>query len=159
MTDSLSSTATTRRGNKTAPIMALVVLLAMAGSAQAQHPVRPAAPVWQTLTVSAEWLHANSGPLHRDALPSYSWSIAHDRPNGLRLELGYLRAARPTTTAKGLTAGVGLRFDDGRLSVRPGVAALVGVAENNADRDGYDWQGVGDADQEGHQARLVYARG
>jgi hypothetical protein len=92
-------------------------------------------------------------------LPSYGWSIAHDRPNGLRLELGYLRAARPTTTAKGVTGGVGLRFDHGRLSVRPGIAALVGIAETNGDGDGYDWRGVDDADQEGHQARLVYARG
>jgi hypothetical protein len=159
MTHPLSSTTPTRRGVKAALIVALVGLLAMAGSAQAQHPVRPAAPDWETLTVSAEWLQANSGPLHRDALPSYGWSIAHDRPNGLRLELGYLRAARPTTTAKGVTAGAGLRFDHGRFSVRPGIAALVGVAETNADRDGYDWRGVGDPDQEGHQARFVYARG
>jgi hypothetical protein len=159
MTDPLSSRTTTRRGVKAAPLVALVGLLAMAGSAQAQHPVRQAAPAWETLTVSAEWLHANSGPLHRDALPSYGWSIAHDRPNGLRLELGYLRAARPTTTAKGVTAGVGLRFDHGRFSVRPGIAALVGIAETNGDRDGYDWRDVDDVDQEGHQARLVYARG
>jgi hypothetical protein len=159
MTDQQSSTTTTGRGVKAAPIVALVGLLAMAGSAQAQHPVRPASPAWQTLTVSAEWLHANSSPLHRDALPSYGWSIAHDRPNGLRLELGYLRAARPTTTAKGVTGGVGLRFDHGRLSVRPGIAALVGTAEMNGDRDGYDWRGVDDANQEGHQARFVYARG
>ena len=159
MTDPLSSTTRTRLGVKAALIVALVGLLGRAGSAQAQQPVRPPAPAWETLTVSAEWLHANSGALHRDALPSYAWSIAHDRPNGLRLELGYLRAARPTTTAKGVTAGVGLRFDHGRFSVRPGIAALVGIAETNGDRDGYDWRSVGDADQEGHQARLVYARG
>ena len=159
MTDTPSSTNRTRRGVNAAPIVALVGLLAMAGSAQAQRPVRPASPAWETLTVSAEWLHANSGPLHRDALPSYGWSIAHERPNGLRLELGYLRAARSTTTAKGVTGGVGLRFDHGRLSVRPGIAALVGTAETNGDRDGYDWRGVDDANLEGHQARLVYARG
>ena len=149
------------RGILAAPTIALVALLAMTAPAHAQQPMPPASHTWETLTISAEWLHANSGALHRNALPSYAWGIAHDRPSGLRLELGYLRAARPTSTAKGLTGGIGLKFDRGRLSLRPGIAALVGVAETIEDRDGYDWLGVEapNAGQEGHQERPGYARG
>ena len=161
MPSPLSSPARTRHRVLALSLVSLVGALGFAGQARAQQPVQPAPRVWETLSLSAEWLHANRGDLHRDALPSYGWSIAHDRPNGMRFELGYLRAARPTTTAKGVTGGFGLRFDRGRFSVRPGVAALVGVAETNADLGGYDWRGIEAPNdgQDGHQGRAVYSRG
>ena len=134
------------------PLLVALGLIGSTAKAQGQ----------QALTLSAEWLHANSGALRRAALPSYAWGIALDRPGGVRLEAGYLRAVRPTTTAKGMTGGVGLTLADGRVTLRPGVAGLVGVAENNGDRDGYDWTGVDDTPlggEEGHQDRPVYERG
>jgi hypothetical protein len=112
--------------------------------------------------VSAEWLHLTSGDLHRDAMPSLAWGVGMDHPSGFRLEAGYLRVARPTTTAKGFTAGAGWNVVRDRFTLRPGVSALVGVAERNDDLDGYDWQGVDDSPFEGgtgHQERMGYARG
>jgi hypothetical protein len=145
--------------------MLLGVLLGLAGQAGAaegqQRPLTASTPP-ATLAVSAEWLHATSGSLHRDALPSYAWGIAVDRPSGLRLEAGYLRAARPATTAKGVTGGAGFNLRFGPLTMRPTVAALLGVAERSADRDGYDWRGLDgtpESGAEGHEGRPGYERG
>jgi hypothetical protein len=149
----------TRRGSTAGVLLGLI---ALAGQAQAQQRTLTASAPPPALAVSAEWLHATSGSLHRDALPSYAWGIALDRAGGLRLEAGYLRAARPATTAKGVTGGVGFNLQFGRLTMRPTVAALLGVAEHNADRDGYDWRGLDDTPHSGkvgHQDRAGYGRG
>jgi hypothetical protein len=79
--------------------------------------------------VSAEWLQLGIGSLDRDTGPSMTWSIAHERPSGVRFELGYLRSAHERTTAEGVTAAVGLSLRHGRLTARPGVAVLLGAAE------------------------------
>lgn len=146
---------------RTLPIAAALGLALLPGRADAQHASAAPAPMG-AFTVSGEWLHLNSGSLHRDALPSLGWSFGMDHARGFRLEAGYLRVARPGTTAKGFTAGAGWNFVRNRVTLRPGVSALLGVAERIGDRDGYDWQGVdgtpleGDA---GHQDRVGYQRG
>lgn len=142
-------------------LAAAIGLVAAAGEAQGQQAAAAAVP-FGAYVASAEWLHGNSGALHRDALPSYGWSLGVDRPAGLRLEAGYLRVARPTTTAKGFMAGAGWNFVRGPVTVRPGVSTLIGVAETNAASDGYDWRGLDETPyegSEGHQGRQRYERG
>ncbi len=146
---------------RTLPLAAALALAVATGQAQGQQAPAAAAPLG-AVVASAEWLHANSGALHRDALPSYGFGLGLDRPNGLRLEAGYLRVARPATTAEGFVAGAGWNFARGPVTVRPGVSALIGVGERNGDRDGYDWQGLDEtahAGEAGHQARLSTDRG
>ncbi len=143
------------------PIAVALSVALLPGRAEAQHASPAPAPMG-AYTVSGEWLHLNSGSLRRDALPSLGWSIGMDHPRGFRLEAGYLRVARPGTTAKGFTAGAGWNFVRDRVTLRPGVSALIGVAERIGDRDGYDWQGVNGTPLEGdtgHQDRVGYQRG
>lgn len=100
--------------------------------------VAPSSARAQRLAVGVEWLQAGAGPLHRRALPSLAASVRHDVRRG-QLELGWLRAARPNTTAQGATAGIAAPLTAGRLTLRPGVAALVGRATSTADSGGYHW--------------------
>jgi hypothetical protein len=146
---------------------AALAMLAATAAAWAQDVPKPARHPLTGYAASAEWLQANGGGLHRDALPSYAWSLSRDiGDRGLRLELGYLRAARATSTAKGVSAGLALSRTRGRFTVRPGIAALAGVAETVADGGGYNWRaegGVSEGDypdgQAGYQGRPLYTRG
>jgi hypothetical protein len=137
------------------------------GAARAQEATGPQAYRFAEYALTAEWLHLGAGGLHRDALPSYAWGLSREIGHrGLRVELGYLRAARATSTAKGLSAGLALSRTRGRLTVRPGVAMLAGVAETVADSGGYDWRAEGGVSeggyedgQVGYESRLRYTRG
>lgn len=154
-----------RRSRATA--FAALAVLATVGPLRAQaapgHTMSPLSPY----ALTAEWLQLGAGDLNRSALPSFAWSLSRDiGPQGLRIDLGYLRAARPTTTVKGASAGLAFSRTRGRFTVRPGIAALLGVAETVADSDGYHWRaegGVSEGGYEdgetGYQGRRLYARG
>jgi hypothetical protein len=126
---------------------------------RAQEPAAARHPVPVLSSVSGEWLQVGGGALNRDASPSFALSFAHDRPNGLRFTLGYLRAARARTAAEGLTAGLSLPVRTGRLTVRPGLSMLVGAAEAAVDRGGYNWADSASQTQSGYQARPLDANG
>jgi hypothetical protein len=123
--------------------------------ASAHHPI----PIFTAIT--GEWMHVGGQALNRDAPQSFSLILAHDRPSGLRFELGYLRAARALTNAEGVTAGLSLPVRAGRLTVRPGLSMLVGVGEAGVDRGGYNWLGADGAtqNQTGYQGRPLDASG
>jgi hypothetical protein len=138
-------------------ILTAAVLLPSAAGAQDRailyHPI----PILTAIT--GEWLHVGGEALNRDASQSFALILSHDRPNGLRLELGYLRAARAVTNAEGLTAGLSLPVKAGRLTVRPGLSMLVGAAEAAVDRGGYNWADSATQSQTGYQNRPLDANG
>ena len=145
-------------GTRAAASAALAVLAAV-GPLRAQNVAGPTPPRASAYALTAEWLQLGAGDLNRDAFQSYAWSLSRDIGHrGLRVDLGYLRAARPTTTAKGVSAGLGLSRTRGRFTVRPSIAALVGVAESVADSDGYHWRAE-DGGETGYEGRKAYARG
>ncbi|GJG87017.1 hypothetical protein tb265_21980 [Gemmatimonadetes bacterium T265] len=96
--------------------------------------------------LTGEWLQASAGPIGRHALPSLAATLARSRDRGrlagTELELGWLRAARPTTTAEGVSAGIARPLSVGRVTMRPGFAVLVGRAISTVDSGGYDWRGI-----------------
>jgi hypothetical protein len=127
----------------------------------AQEPATAHRSIPVVAAVTGEWVHVGGEGLHRDASQSMTLILAHDRPNGLRLELGYLRVARSASNAEGLTAGVGFPVRTGRLTLRPGLSMLVGAAEAGVDQGGYNWQGTDGAfqGQTGNQGRPLDANG
>lgn len=146
------------RGRGVLDATALVVsVLMLATPIQAQNQGATAAPSLGLLTaVSAEWLQVGAGSLHRDAAPSLAVAVAHDRPNGLRLEVGYLRAARRLSTAKGVTGSVSMPLTGGRFTVRPGVGAFIGRAVSTIDDGGYAWQSGTPDSTTGYQKHQRY---
>ena len=137
----------------------LTPLVLLSRPAQAQSPGSDHHPTPILSAVSGEWLHVGGEALHRDATQSLSLTLAHDRPSGLRVELGYLRAARERTNAEGATAAVSLPLRSGRVTVRPGLAMLVGAAEASVDRAGYNWRDADGTIQTGHQGRPLDSNG
>lgn len=115
--------------------------------------------------VWAEWLQANAGSIHRGALPSLALTVARTAHggvlNGFAVEGGWLRAARPTTTAEGVTLGLARAITAGPVTLRPGVAVLAGRAVSTADSGGYDWRGIAPPylGQTGYQDRPRLTRG
>ncbi len=114
---------------------------------------------------AGEWLQANGGPIDRHALPSLAATVSRrlDRGvfSGAELEVGWLRAARPTTTAQGVTAGLARALRAGPLTLRPAIAALAGQALSTVDSGGYDWRGINAPylGQTGYQDRPRLTRG
>jgi hypothetical protein len=133
------------------------VLLPSAVQAQEGPAAHHTAPIFAAIT--GEWLKVGGEALNRDASQSFALVIAHDRPSGLRFELGYLRAARALTNAEGLTAGLSLPVRAGRLTIRPGLSMLVGAAEAGVDRGGYNWADSATQTQSGYQGRPLDANG
>lgn len=110
-------------------------------------------------SITGEWLHVGGETLDRNASQSFALVFAHDRPSGLRFELGYLRAARALTNAEGVTAGLSVPVKAGRLTVRPGFSMLLGAAEAGVDRGGYNWVDSTGQTQTGYQGRPLDANG
>ena len=137
-------------------LAAAVLLPALVG---AQEPTAVHHPVPILSSVTGEWLHVGGEALNRDASQSFALGFAHDRPNGLRFELGFVRAAKALTNAEGLTAGLSLPVRAGRLTVRPGLSMLVGAAEAAVDRGGYNWADSTTQTQTGYQSRPLDANG
>jgi hypothetical protein len=125
----------------------------------------PAAPRRTPLEARGEWLQAGAGSIHRGALPSLALAVSRVQRGGLlqglEVEGGWLRAARPTTTAQGLTLGVARALAAGPVTLRPGVAVLAGQAIAAPDSGGYDWRGITPPylGQTGYQDRPRLARG
>lgn len=154
----------------------LAVLLAFIGVGSAAR-IAAAQPVDSTaarasdsnrvagVELRAEWLQAGAGPIHRHALPSLAATLARQQRggvlNGFEVEGGWLRAARSTTTAEGLTAGLARAVTAGRFTLRPGVAVMAGQAIATADSGGYDWRGIAAPylGQTGYQDRPRLTRG
>jgi hypothetical protein len=153
-------------GIRTAALAGLA-LLTGSGAVAAQDVPERMPTRFAEYALTAEWLQLGGGGLNRDALPSYEWSLSREIGHqGLRIEVGYLRAARPTTTAKGVSAGIALSKTRGRFTLRPSIAALAGVAETVADSDGYHWRAEGGVSEggypdgeTGYQGRARYTRG
>ncbi|MEA2724863.1 MAG: hypothetical protein QOH59_2634 [Gemmatimonadales bacterium] len=137
----------------------LTVLALLPALVRAQEPalVHHSVPILGSIT--GEWLHAGGEALNRDASQSFALIFAHDRPSGLRFELGYLRAARAVTNAEGVTAGLSLPLQAGRLTVRPGFSMLLGAAEAGVDRGGYNWADSTGQIHTGYQGRPLDANG
>jgi len=127
--------------------------------ASAQQPASVYHPVPILGSITGEWLHVGGEALNRDAAQSFALAFAHDRPSGLRFELGYLRAARALTNAEGVTAGMSVPVRAGRVTVRPGFSLLLGAAEAGADRGGYNWADSTGQLQTGYQGRPLDANG
>ena len=140
-----------------AGILAVSVLLPALVGAQEPAIVHHSVPILGSVT--GEWLHVGGEALNRDASQSYALVFAHERPSGLRLELGYLRAARALTDAEGVTAGLSMPVRAGRLTVRPGFSMLLGAAEAGVDRGGYNWADSTGQIQTGYQGRPLDANG
>jgi len=151
---------TIERGRSAFEAALVASVLLMAAPAHAQSQRAAMAPSFGPLAaVSAEWLQIGAGSLDRDATPSLAIAVAHDRPNGLRLEAGYLRAARRLSTVNGATGSVSMPLTYGRLTVRPGIGALVGRAVTTVDEGGYAWQsGTPDSTETGYQSHRSYLR-
>ena len=141
----------------TAGILAALALCPSLATAQHSASVYQPVPILGSIT--GEWLHVGGETLDRTASQSFALVFAHDRPNGLRLELGYLRAARELTNAEGVTAGMSLPVRAGRLTVRPGLSMLVGSAEASVDRGGYNWTDGATETETGYQGRPLDANG
>ena len=107
-------------------------------------------------SVSSEWLQLNDRSMNRDGSPSTATTVGHD-VGRVRFELGYLRAARDESTAKGFTAGMSRPLSYHRLTVRPGVAMLVGTAQTVRDAGGYYYSAP--SGQSVYQPRMLYSRG
>ena len=115
--------------------------------------------------LAGEWLQASGGAIGRHALPSLAATFSRDLERGVfagtQLELGWLRAARPTTTAQGVTAGLARALRAGPLTFRPGLAVMAGQAISTVDSGGYDWRGISVPylGQTGYQDRPRLTRG
>jgi hypothetical protein len=107
--------------------------------------------------ISADWMHVNDGAMRRDGSQSAAWSLAHDFGSRLRFELGYLRAAREESSAKGATAGISFPMSFHRVTIRPGATLLAGVAQASRDSGGYYYTNSGG--QTSYQPRMRYTRG
>jgi hypothetical protein len=138
-------------------LLTVSVLLPSAAQAQERPAAHHTVPIFAAIT--GEWMQVGGEALNRKASQSFALVIAHDRPSGLRFELGYLRAARAVTNAEGLTAGLSLPVRAGRLTFRPGLSMLVGAAEAGVDRGGYNWADSANQTQTGYQGRPLDASG
>ncbi len=139
-----------------APAVAPAVsMLDRASAARAPRASAPgAARTWaDRIILSGEYAHLGAGPLHRNAGLSKDASVGYDLhaaaprvSSGPRLELGWLRAARPAATAQGATAGlsygIAVPHTDERLTLRPGLAVLGGWSESQGGDWYYDWRGL-----------------
>jgi hypothetical protein len=153
----LSEDSMQRSRVATAGILAVSILLPALVRAQEPATGHHAVPILGSIT--GEWLHVGGEALNRDASQSFALVFAHDRPSGLRFELGYLRAARASTDAEGVTAGLSYPVRAGRLTVRPGFSMLLGAAEAGVDRGGYNWVDSTGQAQTGYQGRPLDANG
>jgi hypothetical protein len=109
-------------------------------------------------SVSSEWLQLNDRSMNRNGSPSSATTIGHDLATGLRFELGYLRAARNESSAKGITGGLSIPLSYRRLTLRPGASVLVGQAQAVSDAGGYFYTSPATG-QAAYQPRMQYSRG
>ena len=138
---------------RTSLVVTSLCVLAAPGRAQSVAAGSPA-PI---SAISAEWLRVDGGAMDRDGSPSSAFSVAHDFRSGVRIEVGYLRAARTANTAKGATAAISIPASYGRLTVRPALAVLGGTAQASHDTGGYYY--LTPTGQAGYQPRMAYTRG
>ena len=152
---------TIERGRRAFGAVAVAAgVLMIAAPVHAQSQSAAMTPSLGPLTaVSAEWLQIGTGSLYRNVTPSLAITVAHDHLNGLRLEVGYLRAVRRLSTVNGATGGISMPLTHGRLTVRPGIGALVGRAVTAVDEGGYAWQSdTPDSTETGYQSHRRYMR-
>lgn len=120
--------------------LGLSAMLLIAASAHAQElsPIDRLA-----YDVHYEWLQVGAGGAGRNVAPSGVLLVGRDITRGAlagwRADVGWLRAARHETNAKGLTAVVTRPFPMGRLTLSGGVATMIGRAESAVDSGGYAW--------------------
>jgi hypothetical protein len=154
-------------------LLAVAALATLPAASDAQVAARPArAERW---SLDAQYLHVGSGPISRRASRSLGATLGFDlaRSSGTgvswRAEGGWMRVARENSTAQGATLGAsvgvpvgrGARRGDARLTLRPGVAALLGWEEAQGETPLYDWRGLpatGYAGQTGTQGYRQPAR-
>jgi len=134
----------------------LLIAVTAALELHAQSPVAAPRDPW---TFDAQYLHWNAGDVRRHATPSFEATLGRAAGDAgvaganWRIEAGWLRAVRATTTAQGATLGLsagiavpgtGSRGADAspRLTVRPGIALLAGWAEAQDSTTIYDWRGL-----------------
>ena len=132
-----------------------LALLLPAASIQAQSANGSLGPI---SSISSEWLQLNTRSMDRDGSPSSATTIGHDVGNNVRFELGYLRAARNESSAKGITAGLSIPVSYRRLTLRPGASVLAGTAQTSRDAGGYFYTSPATG-QAAYQPRMLYSRG